>query len=44
MMAFCMPTEMKHKIDEWAALQPDNPPRSEAIRRLIASALKAKLK
>jgi hypothetical protein len=42
MMAFRMPQEMKYKIDEWADHQPDNPPRSEAIRRLIDLGLTVK--
>jgi hypothetical protein len=31
--------EIKSKIDDWAARQEDNPPRSEAIRRLVERAL-----
>jgi hypothetical protein len=30
-----MPVEFKAEIDAWAAQQDDNPPRSEAMRRLM---------
>jgi hypothetical protein len=32
------------KLDTWASAQPDKPGRSEAIRRLVELALKAKTK
>jgi hypothetical protein len=35
MVAFRMPVEFKAEIDAWAAQQDDNPPRSEAMRRLM---------
>lgn len=31
-------------VDEWASQQPDDPGRSEAIRRLVELGLKAKAK
>jgi Arc/MetJ-type ribon-helix-helix transcriptional regulator len=33
---------LKSRIEDWAKQQPDNPSRSEAIRRLIELALAAK--
>jgi Arc/MetJ-type ribon-helix-helix transcriptional regulator len=33
---------LKSQIEDWAEQQPDNPSRSEAIRRLIKLALAAK--
>jgi Arc/MetJ-type ribon-helix-helix transcriptional regulator len=36
--------ELKSQIDDWAKQQPDNPSRSEAIRRLVKLALAAKAK
>lgn len=36
--------EMRQTVDAWAARQPDKPSRSEAIRRLIEQAMKAKPK
>jgi len=33
--------ELRAQIDAWAARQDDNPPRSEAIRRMIGQALAA---
>jgi hypothetical protein len=36
--------EMRETVDAWAARQPDKPSRSEAIRRLVEMALKAKSK
>lgn len=34
-----LPDELATGIDEWRRVQPDIPTRSEAVRRLIASAL-----
>ena len=39
---FRISDEFIHKVDAWAADQPDLPARSEAIRRLVALGLKAK--
>jgi hypothetical protein len=33
---------LKSQIEDWAKQQPDNPSRSEAIRRLVQLALAAK--
>jgi hypothetical protein len=35
---------LKSQIEDWAKQQPDNPSRSEAIRRLVQLALAAKAK
>jgi hypothetical protein len=35
-----MSIEMVHDIDQWQRQQPDLPNRSEAVRRLLAEALK----
>jgi Arc/MetJ-type ribon-helix-helix transcriptional regulator len=35
---------LKSQIEDWAKQQPDNPSRSEAIRRLVKLALAAKAK
>jgi len=35
---------LKSQIEDWAKQQPDNPSRSEAIRRLVERALAAKEK
>jgi hypothetical protein len=37
-----LPLALKSQIDDWAKRQPDNPSRSEAIRRLVQLALAAK--
>ena len=37
-----IPAEMTARIDDWAKAQNDKPPRSEAIRRLLAKALRGK--
>ncbi|POR40238.1 hypothetical protein CRT23_25070 [Methylobacterium sp. V23] len=34
--------ELRAEIDAWSDTQPDKPKRSEAIRRLVEEALKAK--
>lgn len=34
--------ELRAEIEAWAAKQPDKPTRSEAIRRLVEEALRAK--
>jgi hypothetical protein len=39
-----LPLALKSQIDDWAKRQPDNPSRSEAIRRLVQLALAAKEK
>jgi predicted transcriptional regulator len=31
--------DLRHRLDRWAAAQPDSPGRSEAIRRLLEQAL-----
>jgi hypothetical protein len=41
MMGFRMPDELKAEIDNWAAEQPDQPSRSEAMRRLMKLGLAA---
>jgi hypothetical protein len=40
--AIRLSSEMRETVDEWASRQPDTPSRSEAIRRLVEIALKAK--
>jgi metal-responsive CopG/Arc/MetJ family transcriptional regulator len=35
-----MPRELLDKLDAWAKAQPDTPTRPEAVRRLVAKALK----
>jgi len=37
-----LPPEISAGVDAWAARQPDEPGRSEAIRRLVELGLKAK--
>ena len=44
MTAIRLASELKDKLDVWAAQQPDQPGRSEAIRRLVEIGLKAKAK
>jgi metal-responsive CopG/Arc/MetJ family transcriptional regulator len=39
--AIRLPADLKARVDEWAASQPDMPRRSEALRRLIEKALSA---
>jgi hypothetical protein len=39
MMSLRMPPDLRIRIDTWAAHQDDQPPRSEAIRRLIERGL-----
>jgi hypothetical protein len=34
-MTFRVPVELRDRIDCWAAVQPDKPPLSEAVRRLV---------
>jgi hypothetical protein len=41
---FRLSDDFMARLDEWAARQPDKPSRSEAIRRLIEQAMKAKPK
>lgn len=38
-MTFRVPIELRDRIDCWAAVQPDKPARSEAVRRLVEVAL-----
>ena len=38
-MTFRVPIELRDRIDYWAAVQPDKPARSEAVRRLVEVAL-----
>jgi hypothetical protein len=40
MMAFRLSKEKVGEVDAWAAQQPDNPSRSEALRRLIDLGMK----
>jgi hypothetical protein len=40
--AFRLPPDLTKAIEKWAAEQPDEPNRSEAIRRLVEQGLKAK--
>ena len=42
MYGFRMSDALRDGIDDWREAQPDKPSRSEAIRRLIEEALKAK--
>jgi Ribbon-helix-helix protein, copG family len=42
--ALRMPPALTARVDEWARQQPDQPSRSEAIRRMIEMALKIKEK
>ncbi len=37
------PPELLVRIDEWRRIQPDLPPRAEAIRRLVELGLAAKV-
>jgi Arc/MetJ-type ribon-helix-helix transcriptional regulator len=37
-----LPPALKSQIEDWAKQQPDNPSRSEAIRRLVQLALAGK--
>ena len=39
-----IPSQMRAKLDAWAAQQPDQPGRSEAIRRLVELGLTVKTK
>jgi hypothetical protein len=39
-----MPVELIATIEAWASQQPDEPVRSEAVRRLVEFGLKAKAK
>jgi hypothetical protein len=41
MMAFRLSKEKVGEVDAWAARQPDNPSRSEALRRLIDLGIEA---
>jgi hypothetical protein len=41
-MALRMPPALREDVEDWAARQPDNPSRSEALRRLVEMALKMK--
>ena len=41
-MTLRMSPEIKTAVEHWAAQQVDQPSRSEAIRRLVAMALKGK--
>jgi hypothetical protein len=40
--ALRLSVEMKSKVSDWAKRQPDQPSRSEALRRLVEMALKIK--
>jgi hypothetical protein len=42
MLAFRAPLAFTAEVEAWAKRQPDNPSRSEALRRLVAMALKLK--
>jgi metal-responsive CopG/Arc/MetJ family transcriptional regulator len=43
-IALRMPPALTARVDEWAKQQPDQPSRSEAIRRMIEMTLKIKEK
>jgi len=42
MLAFRAPLAFTAEVEAWAKRQSDNPSRSEALRRLVAMALKLK--
>ncbi|KAJ8135468.1 hypothetical protein OY671_011319, partial [Metschnikowia pulcherrima] len=41
---FRMPRDLSNRVDAWAANQPDEPSRPEAIRRLVEAGLSANFK
>jgi hypothetical protein len=42
MLALRAPPEFTARVEDWAKTQPDQPSRSEALRRLVEMALKIK--